>query len=673
MRNSWRYMVILIPISLSILACGLLDDLFSKEPTAPSTSPTALSISIQPGETHPDEPVLITGTIPFTSPFFINTISEPFVMLEDEAGFIARDREFEFPLAGQVIGPVDLVDDTTLSYTLSLPAVPAATLIDVDNDGTQDPGVMVFAVAYWSNTWGDPFLEARDGSGWSNAYTSAITDPNREDEIKGGKLIIWSPDEQQEFPSGFGPDGMLFTSDDPITSVPAGYSIVDLDQDPFLIYKEAQPNITLVEGEVAVNDFSDLDYSEAFDALFEKASREYPFTQEKGIDWDQLYTQFAPEVAAARNDKDFYRAIWGFCHQVPDGHVGLSIDPDVFFEERGGGLGLVLSELSDGSVLATQVLAGYPAAEKGIQVGAELITWNDQPITQAINEVQPYFGPYSTEHHKRLEQVIFLTRMPPDEQVTFSYRNPGESSIREATMQSVVEYDSLFAALPFFNADALELPIVGEILEDSGLGYIRITTFSDDYNLLARLWERYVENLIDNEIPGVIIDLRSNGGGSGGLAMDFAGYLFDEEILLSENLYFNDLTGEFEKRDIPSRIKPGPLYYEGAVAVLVGPNCASACEGFAHALSQGGRSIIVGHFPTAGMYGEVGRGQYELPGDISLQFPTGRPETPDGKLLIEGEGVIPDIVVPVTKESALELRDTVLEKAIEALIDRIGS
>jgi carboxyl-terminal processing protease len=202
------------------------------------------------------------------------------------------------------------------------------------------------------------------------------------------------------------------------------------------------------------------------------------------------------------------------------------------------------------------------------------------------------------------------------------------------------------------------------------LGYIQVTTFSDDYNLLARLWERYIENLIDNEIPGVIIDIRANGGGSGGLALDFAGYFFDEEIVLSEHKYYNEVTGVFEVRDIPSRIEPGPLHYEGVIAVLVGPDCASACESFANALSQGGRSIIVGHYPSAGMYGEVGRGQYELPGDISLQFPTGRPETPDGELLIENVGVVPDILVPVTEESALGLEDTVLQEAIDALLER---
>ena len=422
---------------------------------------------------------------------------------------------------------------------------------------------------------------------------------------------------------------------------------------------------------MAVNDFSDLDYSEAFEAFFEKASREYPFTEEKGIDWDELYDRFSTEIADVRNDSEFYRAIWAFCQQIPDGHIGISFNQEFFFSQKGGGLGLVLTELTDGRVLAVQVLSGYPAAEAGLKVGAELITWNDKPISEAIGEVQSYFGPYSTEHHKRLDQVLFLTRMPPGEKATFTYRNPDQTSVQEVTLESVPEYDSLIAAMPSFNLDPLELPIVGEVLEDVGLGYIRITTFSDDYNLLARTWERYIENLIDNEIPGLILDIRFNGGGSGGLALDFADYFFDEEITLSMHKYYNDLTGEFEARGIPSRIEPGPLHYEGAIAVLVAPNCASACEGFAHALSQGGRSIIVGHYPTAGMYGEVGRGQYELPGDISLQFPTGRPETPEGNLLIEGVGVIPDIPVPVTKESALELQDTVLEEAIKALLTQI--
>ncbi len=41
---------------------------------------------------------------------------------------------------------------------------------------------------------------------------------NNEDEIIGGTLIVWSPDENQKFPTDFGIDGKLFTQDDPVGS-----------------------------------------------------------------------------------------------------------------------------------------------------------------------------------------------------------------------------------------------------------------------------------------------------------------------------------------------------------------------------------------------------------------------------------------------------------------------
>jgi C-terminal processing protease CtpA/Prc len=401
--------------------------------------------------------------------------------------------------------------------------------------------------------------------------------------------------------------------------------------------------------------------------MFAKVSREYPFTEEKNIDWQALHDQISPRIAEARDSEAFYRALHDFIQSIPDAHVGMTIDSNVFVQTAGGGFGLVLAELSDGTVIVTKVLPQSPAEKAGIEVGAEILTWDGKAVEDAIANVEPFFGPSSTEHHRRLEQVAFLAHVPPQERIEVSYKNPGEAQEQKATLRPEVEIDSLFQSLPLLNEEEVASPIQGDVLEESGLGYIRISTFSGDYNLMAQLWDHYMQQIVDQEVPGLIIDVRTNPGGNPDLAMGFAGYFFKEKIELSQGLYYSEESQSFEPEGLPTEIEPGPLLFEGPVAVLVGPYCVSACEGFAYAMTQEERATVVGNFPSAGAFGEVGRGQYELPGELSLQFPTGRPETPEGELLIEGVGVPPDITVPVTKESALGEVDAVLEEAVKAV------
>jgi len=665
----------LVVLLIAVLGCTFSTSGGSSSPaksTSAGPAPTATrtpQLEIPAVSGGPNEPVLINGDIPYTSPFFLNSVSEPFVMLEDEAGFVQRDREFRFALPGQTIGPVILDAEKKLTYSLALPEVPQATQVDVDNNGKTEAGVQIFQIAYWSNTWGGPFLEERDGKGWSTAYSSAITDPEKHDEIIGGILLVWATDDQQGFPTGFGADGKLFTADDPTDPIPAGYNLVDLNKEPFRFYKEANPSLTLNEGAGAVKDYSSMSYAEAFEALFKKASVEYPFTKEKGINWDALYQQSKPNFEQANSGQDFYAALRKFVNQIPDGHVNVTLDRDVFYANYGGGFGLVLQLLSDQSIVVSDVLPGLPAEQAGIERGAEIISWDGQPVIDTVKQVIPGFGPYSADHTRLLAQVTFLTRVPPDTEVEIKYQNSGGAE-KTASLQAQSEYDSLFAAMPSFNQDMLELPITGYIL-DSGLGYIRITTFSDDYSLMAKMWERYIKNMVDNEVSGLIIDVRSNGGGSMGLAMDFAGYFFDQEKTLYDGYYYNENSRQFEASGYPTKIKPAPLYYNGPLAVLVSPECVSACEGFAYAMQQDNRSLVVGNYPTAGAFGEVGLGQYTLPDGFSMQFPTGRSVTPDGQIVIEGSGVVPNVTVPVTTDSVLGAVDSVLEAAVKALQEQI--
>ncbi len=659
-------------ILLTLVACQVPSLTFfsnsaTHDPGSQSADTPLPPRAVTPGESNPDEPVFVRGKISYTSPFFVNSLAEPFVLLEDEAGFVKRDRNFIFKPNSQDIGPVIKDNNDTLSYMLSLPAIPQGTFVDVDNNGKSDEGVQVFAIAYWSNTWGGPFLEQRDGTGWSTSYSSALTDPENNDEMTGGTLIVWSPDNKQGFPTDFGADGLLFTADDPCSLIPAGYNLINLDQRPFRFYKEAEPTLSLNnEGDIALKDFSKDNYQGAFKKMFEKVALEYPFTSEKKLNWDALRQKYLTRIADVATEMDFYEIVHDFLLEFPDGHVGGAFNARAFNAACGGGFGLSLTELTDRRVIVTKVFPSSPAQDAGIKEGAEIITWNGKPVAEAIDGVVPYFGNGSTAVTKRLGQILFLTRVPPDTEISVVFKNPDEYDM-EAKMTAIMEYDSLTSILFGGSQDALALPVEGRILNQSGLGYIRINTFSDDDNLEARLWDRYMKNLLDNEAPGLIIDMRQNGGGNLGLAMNFIAYFFEKEFDLFKRTYYNEEHKKFEEEIQPTHVIPAPILFKGKVAVLISPECMSACEGFTYAMAHDGRARIIGHYPSAGMFGEIGRGQYKLPGNLKLQFPTGRPEDMDGNLIIEGRGIQPDIVVPITENSALGKVDAVLEAAIEEL------
>ena len=100
MKSSYAFILLWSLILLSGLACNAVTELTNAPtqiPTIPATRTSLPHLPVQPGEANPDEPVFITGDIPYTSPFFLETISAPFVLLEDQAGFIQRDKEFVFP------------------------------------------------------------------------------------------------------------------------------------------------------------------------------------------------------------------------------------------------------------------------------------------------------------------------------------------------------------------------------------------------------------------------------------------------------------------------------------------------------------------------------------------------------------------------------------------------
>ncbi|NIR43756.1 MAG: PDZ domain-containing protein, partial [Gemmatimonadetes bacterium] len=371
--------------------------------------------------------------------------------------------------------------------------------------------------------WGDPFLEERDlgGGGWSTAYASTRTseEADTEGEIIGGKLIVYAPDDQQAFPSGFGSDGLLFTEDDPEVILPQGYTLVDLDSDPFTFDRSREITVDLIEPEgTALDDFSEMSYSEAFDAMLEKMRTEYAFSEYKSIDWDALAEVYRPRfVEAERQGPDAYLiALRDFLAEIPDGHVSGPFVLSDFQQNVGGGLGLAVRELDDGRIVVVTVIPGSPGAEAGVELGAEILSVNGRDITTVVDETRPWLGPFSTDHNRRLDQLRFALRFPVGTEVELAFANPGAEA-ETVELAAVQEVDSLLAVWPGANLTGFELPVEYEVLPN-GVVYASINSFFDTDVLTILLWERLMKTLNDNEVPGLILDLRQNGGGRGFLA-----------------------------------------------------------------------------------------------------------------------------------------------------------
>lgn len=98
--------------------------------------------------------------------------------------------------------------------------------------------------------------------------------------------------------------------------------------------------------------------------------------------------------------------------------------------------------------------------------------------------------------------------------------------------------------------------------------------------------KKLLENLKQENVDGVVIDLRNNGGGALSEAIDVTGLFIDKGPVVQ----VKDSQGNVE---VDEDLDPS-LIYDGPLAVLVNRFSASASEIFAAAIQDYGRGVIVG-------------------------------------------------------------------------------
>ena len=255
---------------------------------------------------------------------------------------------------------------------------------------------------------------------------------------------------------------------------------------------------------------------------------------------------------------------------------------------------------------------------------------------------------------------------PAGAETTIEYRQPEASDVQSATLTAV---EGAFVSAPKPAVDEADISIKQL---DGGFWYVQWKSFHDPLYKIA-IWEKLLEKA--KGAPGILIDMRHNGGGATDLLYTLASYFFTADDPAQghwiDNYTYDEKVGDLVKEFAADRTLSSPrpeLTFNGAVAVLVGEGSASAAEYLPQFLQRQGRAIVVGEHGTEGAGGYLE--QAAMPGGFSFHFTKGRTFfAGTDELNLEAKGVALDVRVPISLENELakqEGRDVVLEAAIAA-------
>ncbi len=178
---------------------------------------------------------------------------------------------------------------------------------------------------------------------------------------------------------------------------------------------------------------------------------------------------------------------------------------------------------------------------------------------------------------------------------------------------------------------------------EPGFGYLRISSFQSHTveNLLKAINQLKQDN--NNELKGIILDLRNNPGGILNAAVGVSDMFLNKGLIVYTE-------GRIKDSKLKFNAKPNAKLPDVPLIVLVDVGSASASEIVAGALQDNRRGIIMGE-KTFGK----GSVQTVLPmnNNAALKLTTARYYTPNGRS-IQASGVIPDIIIDKVKLSKIE-------------------
>lgn len=295
-------------------------------------------------------------------------------------------------------------------------------------------------------------------------------------------------------------------------------------------------------------------------------------------------------------------------------------------ESRGtyGGLGMEIG-IRDNRLTIISPFKGTPADKAGLQSG--------DTISQIEGE--------STANMTTTDAVEHL-RGEPGTQVTITIVREGEPRPLEVTL----------------TRDVIQFPSVESKVLKENVGYIRINQFRDN---TANDVDKAFETFNEQEIKGLILDLRTNPGGLLRSAVEIASDFLEPGQLI---VYTQGKTPREEYH-----AEKGKQHKRYPLVVLVNGGSASASEIVAGAIKDHGRGLVMGEKT----FGKASVQQvFPLNSGAAVKLTVAHYYSPNG-VDIHKIGVVPDIEDPWFSRSEIQmLRKLQNHEKIKTFIEENG-
>jgi carboxyl-terminal processing protease len=383
------------------------------------------------------------------------------------------------------------------------------------------------------------------------------------------------------------------------------------------------------------NTLTPSDRAEIFEIVWRTINETYYDPAFHGVDWQAVRERYRPRMDAAPNDQEFYAQFETMLAELRDAHTSFNAPPPPGTppESQPGSLGLSLVEI-EGQTVVSEVESGSSAARAGVRPGMILRTVNGRPVEELYALIRANFAGTSSERAFAVLQrqaILYGGFLPKP-------RTLGLSNLDNSTFEVTLE-ESPATTAPAPRVEARRLA--------SGFGYIKFDRWK------APADKRFDAELLKlSDTPGLIIDLRANGGGQTDVLLNIASNFFAAPTY----------TGGFRRRDgtLDRYLTHAPAHlYKQPVVILIDERSASASETFTIFMQESKRAYVIGRQSNGAL---LNTRIQKIKGGGTLRVSIRAYVSPNGRVP-EGTGVIPDQTIPLTISDLRQGRDAALEAA----------